>query len=165
VIRRVLGIDPGSRITGFGLIEADGPRTRYLGSGVIRTGSGDFPSRLRTIFEDLRSLISAERAEEVVIEQVYVRSNAASALKLGQARGAAICAAASAGLPVYEYTATMAKLALVGHGRASKAEVQEMVKRVLNLQGIPSEDAADALAMALCHIQQGGLRGLMAGRS
>jgi len=159
---RLLGIDPGSRITGFGLIEADGDRHRYLTSGVIQTGQGDFPSRLRIIFEDLRSLILRERPHEVIIEQVYVRHNAASALKLGQARGAAICAAANADLPVHEYTATMAKLALVGHGRASKQEVQEMVRRLLMLQGTPSQDAADALAMALCHARQRNLGDLLA---
>lgn len=151
---RVLGVDPGSRTTGFGLVEQRPGGPRYLESGVIRTGNVAFNDRLGVIFGDLCALIERQRPDTMVVEQVFVRHNVASALKLGQARGAVICAGAQAGLAIHEYTASVAKLALVGHGRASKRSMQDMVRLVLGLPAAPPEDAADALALALCHLQQ-----------
>lgn len=150
---RILGIDPGSRATGFGLIDGDGAGAAYLASGVIRT-SGDFAPRLRTIFLELQQLITAHAPDAVAIEQVFVQRNVASALKLGQARGAAICAAAVLDLPVAEYAPRTIKQALTGSGAAAKDQVQQMVRHLLALRGALQEDASDALAVALCHAQQ-----------
>ena len=152
---RILGIDPGSRITGFGIVETSGRGFRYVTSGVIRTASAPFPDRLRVIFEDLSALISEHQPHGMAVEQVHVRHNVATALKLGQARGVAICAGAVKALPVHEYTPAEAKQALVGHGGADKRQVQTMVRLLLDLPSPPPEDAADALAMALCHLHQG----------
>ncbi|MCP1674082.1 crossover junction endodeoxyribonuclease RuvC [Natronocella acetinitrilica] len=151
---RILGIDPGSRVTGFGIVESAGRGFRYVTSGVIRTASATFPERLRIIFEDLTALIHEHQPEALSVEQVHVRHNVSSALKLGQARGAAICAGAVLGLPVHEYTPAEAKQALVGQGSADKQQVQMMVRLLLELPTAPPEDAADALAMALCHLHQ-----------
>ncbi|MCK8516183.1 crossover junction endodeoxyribonuclease RuvC [Methylonatrum kenyense] len=153
---RILGIDPGSRATGFGLIEGDGAGASYLSSGVIRT-SGDFAPRLRTIFLELQQLIAAHSPDAVAIEQVFVQRNVASALKLGQARGAAICAAAVLDLPMAEYAPRTIKQALTGSGGATKDQVQQMVRQLLSLRGTLQEDASDALAVALCHAQQARL--------
>ncbi|MGB5450599.1 MAG: crossover junction endodeoxyribonuclease RuvC [Sedimenticolaceae bacterium] len=148
---RVLGIDPGSRVTGYGVIESDGVRSRRLDSGCIRTLSGDFPDRLGEIFKGLRAVLGQWQPDEVAIEQVFVSRNASSALKLGQARGAAISAVVTLELPVFEYTPAAVKQGLVGSGRAEKEQVQHMVRIILGLQGKMGLDESDALAIALCH--------------
>lgn len=149
----VLGIDPGSRITGYGLINVVGNRHEYLGSGCIRTGSGELPERLGRIREGLDEVIRTFCPEEAAIEQVFVYRSAESALKLGQARGAAIVTAVTAGLPVSEYAAPKVKQAVTGTGAADKSQVAHMVKVMLGIRGDLQADAADALAIALCHIQ------------
>lgn len=148
---RILGIDPGSRITGFGVIEIDQGRLSYVTSGCIRVSGAALPERLGSIFESVREIVSDYRPDEMAIEQVFVKNNVDSALKLGQARGAAICAGVTRSLAVYEYTPTQIKQAIVGRGHADKAQVQFMVRAILNLPGLPQQDAADALACALCH--------------
>ena len=155
---RVLGIDPGSRVTGFGLIETDGIHSRYLGSGCIRTAEGDFPQRLGEIFTGIRAVLDEWRPQEVAIEQVFVSRNASSALKLGQARGAAISAIVTRELPVFEYTPAAVKQGLVGNGRAEKEQVQHMVRVILGMQGKMGLDESDALAIALCHAHSQGTR-------
>ena len=148
---RILGIDPGSRLTGFGIIEVNGDRVIAVQHGVIKAGTGEFPERLGIIFAGVRDLIGEHQPAEVAIETVFVSRNAGSALKLGQARGAAICAAISLGLPVSEYAPRSVKQAIVGRGGADKVQVQHMVMVLLQLQEKLQEDAADALAVALCH--------------
>jgi len=138
-------------VTGFGVIEADGSRLRYVSSGCVRSGQGDLAIRLKSILEGLNEVISAHGPIEVAIEKVFVNVNPQSTLALGQARGTAICAAVLAGLPVAEYTALQVKQSVVGHGKAKKEQVQHMVKRLLSLPGSPAPDAADALACAICH--------------
>jgi len=157
---RILGIDPGSRITGYGVIDCDGSKLRYVASGSVRTGGGPLADRLRVIFADLSEVIATYAPQETAVEDIFVHVNPGSALKLGQARGAAICACASHNLPVGEYTPRQIKLAVTGTGAASKAQVQEMVKRILALPAAPPSDAADALAVALCHGQSSRLVGL-----
>jgi crossover junction endodeoxyribonuclease RuvC len=149
--RRILGIDPGLRVTGFGLIVASSNRLHYVTSGCIRNASGELPERLKNILRDLASVIAMHGPTEVAIEKVFVNINPQSTLLLGQARGAAISAAVIANIPVAEYTALQVKQAVVGHGKAAKEQVQEMVKRLLALTVAPSSDAADALACAICH--------------
>ncbi len=148
---RVLGIDPGSRVTGYGVIETDGSRSRHLGSGCIRTAAGDFPQRLGEIFNGVQEILREWRPEEVAVEQVFVSRNAASALKLGQARGAAISAIVAEALPVFEYTPAAVKQGLVGNGRAEKEQVQHMVRVILGVSISMALDESDALAVALCH--------------
>ena len=148
---RILGIDPGSRATGFGIIEVDGDRVLAVHHGVIRTGGGEFPQRLGIIFQGILDLIAEHAPDQVAVENVFVSRNAASALKLGQARGAAVCAAISRSLPVAEYSPRSVKQAIVGRGGADKVQVQHMITVLLKLQQAPEEDAADALAVALCH--------------
>lgn len=150
-MRRILGIDPGLRVTGYGLVEAHGSRLAYLASGCIRAGTGSLPVRLGVIARDLAFLIAETQPSEVAVEKVFVNVNPSSTLLLGQARGAAIAAAVLAGLPVTEYTAGQVKQAVVGGGRAAKGQVQAMVVRLLALPGSPQADAADALAAAICH--------------
>lgn len=153
---RILGIDPGLRVTGFGVIDKAGQTLAYVTSGCIRTPlAGSLPERLAVLLESLGEVIAAHRPGEVALEKVFVNVNPASTLALGQARGTAICAAVSAKLPVAEYTALQVKQAVVGNGLAKKAQVQEMVKRLLRLAGAPSADAADALACAICHAHGG----------
>ena len=155
---RVLGIDPGSRVTGYGVVEL-GPRgAAYVASGCIRPARGAFVDRLGEIYHGVASLIAEHAPDQVAIEEVFLASNPASALKLGQARGAAIAAAVGAGLPVAEYGARTVKLAVVGTGRASKAQVQHMVRVLLALPGSPAADAADALAIAICHVNTARLQ-------
>lgn len=149
--RRILGIDPGSRITGIGIIETDGRRNQHVFSTCLRLGDASFPERLGTIFSELTRIIREYQPLEMAIESVFVSNNPASALKLGQARGAAICAGVIAGLPVAEYSPKEVKQATVGKGGADKAQVQHMVKLLLSLQGRLQVDTADALAVALCH--------------
>ncbi len=159
----IIGIDPGLRATGFGLIEIRNNHPVYLASGTIRTSEGNLASRLGTIFNGLRELIERYRPTVSAIEKVFVNVNPASTLLLGQARGAAITALVSTGLEVHEYTALQLKQAVTGHGHATKEQVQLMVQRLLTLPGLPSSDAADALACAICHLHGGALRAAVAG--
>lgn len=159
--RRILGIDPGLRVTGFGIIVCTRGRLQYVVSGCVRNTAGDLPERLKNIVRDLGSVILEHQPTEVAIEKVFVNVNPQSTLLLGQARGAAISAAVLAELPVAEYTALQIKQAVVGHGKAAKEQVQEMVRRLLSLSSAPTADAADALACAICHAHGGeGLQGL-----
>lgn len=148
---RILGIDPGSRITGYGVVETTARGLRYVASGCIRAESGDFPQRLKQIFDGVGEVVSLYQPEQMAIEQVFMHKNADSALKLGQARGAAICAGMNRDLPVYEYAARQVKQALVGTGGADKLQVQHMVKILLGMRGDMQIDASDALAIGLCH--------------
>jgi len=148
---RILGIDPGSRVTGFGIIDITPGRTVYVASGCIRTHETGVDGRLREIFEGVREVLNEYRPEVAAIESVFVRHNVSSALKLGQARGAAICAIAIHGLPCHEYSPTHIKQAAVGRGNAAKAQVQHMICSLLALPSTPQADACDALACALCH--------------
>lgn len=148
----ILGIDPGSRKTGYGIIQQLNGKAAYVTSGVIRMPAElALPERLHTIFTGISEIISRYGPQEMAIEQVFMAKNAGSALKLGQARGAAIVAGASCGLPVAEYEARKVKQAVVGTGAADKMQVQHMVRVLLKLPHAPQEDAADALAVALCH--------------
>ena len=155
---RILGIDPGSRVTGYGVVELTARGPVYVASGCIRPARGAFIDRLGEIYHGVASLIVEYAPDQVAIEEVFLASNPSSALKLGQARGAAIAAAVGAGLPVSEYAARTAKLAVVGTGRASKAQVQHMVRVLLKLPGSPAADAADALAIAICHVNTARLK-------
>ncbi|QJR10298.1 Crossover junction endodeoxyribonuclease RuvC [Usitatibacter rugosus] len=153
---RILGIDPGLAVTGYGLVEKDGQKLAYVASGRIRSRLTDsLPIRLSSILEGLAEVIAGYAPGEVAVEEVFVNVNPKSTLLLGQARGAAISAAVLAKLPVAEYTAMQVKQAVVGNGHAKKEQVQEMVKRLLKLPGVPSPDAADALACAICHAHGG----------
>lgn len=148
----ILGIDPGSRITGYGIVRMEGARSRYLSSGCIRLDPRlPLAERLRTIYLSLGEIIQAHRPDEMAVEQVFMHRNPDSALKLGQARGAAILAGVMAGLPVAEYAPAAIKQAVVGSGAAGKQQVQHMVRALLQLPGKPQADAADALAVALTH--------------
>jgi len=158
---RILGIDPGLRVTGFGIIDKTGATLGYVASGCIKSPEGELPERLKAILLGLRELIAAHAPAQVAIEKVFVNVNPESTLALGQARGTAICAAVDAGLPVAEYTALQVKQAVVGKGHAKKDQVQEMVKRLLRLPAAPGPDASDALACAICHAHGGqGLGGI-----
>ncbi len=149
---RILGIDPGSRITGYGVIEViNSTQHRYIASGCIRVKGDTFPEKLKQIFDGVSEIISIYHPQTMAIEQVFMHKNADSALKLGQARGAAICASMVAGLPVSEYAARQIKQALVGKGSADKTQVQHMVKILLSIQGELQIDASDALGISLCH--------------
>jgi crossover junction endodeoxyribonuclease RuvC len=152
---RILGIDPGLVSTGFGVIDRSGQKLTYIVSGCIRTPKGDLAGRLKTILDGLAEVIAAHGPAQVAIEKVFVNANPQSTLLLGQARGTAICSAVLHGLPLAEYTALQVKQAVVGHGKAGKTQVQEMVRRLLQLAGNPSPDAADALACAICHAHGG----------
>ena len=153
---RILGIDPGLRITGFGVLDKSGQQLSYVTSGCIKTGqSGELSTRLKTILDGLAEVIAAHQPQYIAIEKVFVNANPQSTLLLGQARGTAICAAVMHDLPIAEYTALQVKQAVVGNGHARKEQVQEMVKRLLKLGGAPSPDAADALACAICHAHGG----------
>lgn len=149
---RILGIDPGSRLTGYGVIEETEHGCRYIASGCIRTHADYFPDRLQEIFAGIRDIVAAYQPRQMAIEQVFMHKNADSALKLGQARGAAICAVQLSGLQVFEYAARQVKQALVGKGNADKLQVQHMVKILLKLQGDLQVDAGDALGICLCHV-------------
>ena len=153
---RILGIDPGLRITGFGVIDKLGGKLSYVTSGCVKSdAAADLPARLGTIFAGLSTLFEMHRPDQVAVEKVFVNVNPQSTLLLGQARGAAICAAVASGLSVAEYTALQVKQAVVGNGHATKDQVQHMVKRLLALAGDPGADAADALACAICHAHGG----------
>ncbi|PKO47194.1 MAG: crossover junction endodeoxyribonuclease RuvC [Betaproteobacteria bacterium HGW-Betaproteobacteria-22] len=164
---RILGIDPGLRLTGFGVIEKTGEKITYVASGTIKTASGkksrvegapereELPARLKIILDGLFEVIDIYQPSQVAVEKVFVNVNPQSTLLLGQARGAAISAAVIKNLPVAEYTALQVKQAVVGNGHAKKEQVQEMIKRLLNLPAVPSSDSADALACAMCHAHGG----------
>lgn len=147
----ILGIDPGSRVTGYGVIEDSGRACQYVASGCIRTGSGPLAQRLQAVYQGVQEVVRQYCPETMGIEQVFISRNPDSALKLGQARGAAIVAVAEQGLPVAEYTATQVKQAVVGSGGADKEQVRMMVMHLLRLLEKPPLDASDALAIALCH--------------
>ena len=158
---RILGIDPGLRVTGFGVLDKTGQRLTYVTSGCIKVPSGELSARLKAILDGLAEVIATCKPGQVALEKVFVNANPQSTLLLGQARGTAICAAVIHSLPVAEYTALQVKQAVVGNGHAHKEQVQEMVKRLLKLDGDPSPDAADALACAICHAHGGqGMGGL-----
>ena len=148
---RILGIDPGLRMTGFGVIDVQGQSLRYVASGVIRIAPGPLPPRLKTIYDGINEVLAQYRPDIAVVEIIFVNVNPQSTLLLGQARGAAITSLVAGGLTVHEYTALQVKQAVVGTGRAVKEQVQSMVQRLLSLPGVPSPDAADALACAICH--------------
>ena len=155
---RILGIDPGLQTTGFGVVDVDGARLSYVGSGTIKTthlALGDLPGRLKVIFDGICEITERYQPDTATIEIIFVNVNPQSTLLLGQARGASITALVSRGLPVAEYTALQMKKSVVGHGRAAKTQVQEMVRRLLDLPGLPGPDAADALGMAITHAHAG----------
>ncbi len=147
----ILGIDPGSNITGFGVIDAVGNKYNYIASGCIRATKGSLGTQLREIFDGISELVKTYHPEEVAIEQVFIHANVNSALKLGQARGVAIVAVAEENIKIAEYSARQVKQAVVGYGNAEKAQVQHMVKLLLKLKDKPQADEADALAVAICH--------------
>jgi crossover junction endodeoxyribonuclease RuvC len=150
---RILGLDPGSRITGYGVVDAGHQGVRYVASGCIRVGSGEMAGRLLEIHRHVAELVDAYTPGEIAVERVFMHRNPDSALKLGQARGAALCGACHAGAPVFEYAPRAVKQTVTGTGAAEKAQVLHMVKALLALQGRLSADAADALAIAVCHAQ------------
>jgi crossover junction endodeoxyribonuclease RuvC len=148
---KILGIDPGLRITGFGVLDVSGSKLSYETSGVIRIPEGPLPHRLKYIYNHVREVVEMTQPDVAVCEIVFVNVNPQSTLLLGQARGAAVTALVSKDLEVHEYTALQLKQAVVGYGKAKKEQVQEMVMRLLNLPGLPGPDAADALGIAICH--------------
>lgn len=150
---RIIGIDPGSRITGYGVIEVDGNSYRHLASGCLHIGDLEVGARLKEIFCGVRDVLGEFQPQAMAVEKVFVQRNVDSALKLGQARGAAICAGAMSDLPIFEYSPNKIKQTIVGKGHAAKEQVQHMVRILLNLRESPASDAADALACALCHGQ------------
>ncbi|MBP1752820.1 MAG: crossover junction endodeoxyribonuclease RuvC [Geobacteraceae bacterium] len=158
---RVLGIDPGSRITGYGVIDSQGNRLAHVDNGAIFTDAGkDFPARLQKIYRGLTEIIELYKPEAVAVENIFFAKNVQSALKLGQARGVAIVAGVNAGLPVFEYSALQVKQAVVGHGKSAKEQVQQMLKVLLCLPEVAQEDASDALAVAVCHAHSCGMNAL-----
>ena len=148
---RILGIDPGSRLTGFGVIDTTATGYKYIASGCLRIKGDDFPQRLKQIFAGISDIVEEYQPTEMAIEQVFMHKNADSALKLGQARGAAICAVQLFDIPVFEYAARQVKQAVVGKGSADKLQVQQMVKILLSITGELQIDASDALGISLCH--------------
>lgn len=167
----ILGIDPGSRITGYGLINSVGVKNEYVASGCIRVKGETLPEKLKYIFDGVSEVIDTYIPQEMSIEQVFLSKNADSALKLGQARGAAIVAATTQDVPVFEYAARRVKQSVVGKGSADKTQVQHMVMTLLKLSAAPQVDASDALAIALCHansrltmVKMGGANAVRRGR-
>jgi crossover junction endodeoxyribonuclease RuvC len=157
---RILGIDPGSQVTGFGVLDVEGSRTKAVTWGSIRT-QGEHADRLRHIFKAVADIVADHRPTEIAIERVFLSRNADSALKLGQARAAAICGTFAAGAPIFEYSARHIKKAVVGRGAAEKAQVQRMVQMILGVREALAADAADALAAAICHANERNLRGVL----
>ena len=160
-MKRVLGIDPGSVVTGYGLIDSDGTRDFHIANGGLRIKGDDLSQKLGFIFTEVTALIEQWQPAEMAIESVFVSNNPMSALKLGQARGAAICAAVQCGLKVYEYAPKAIKQAAVGYGGADKSQMQEMIRLLLSLEDLPRPDAADGLAVAICHAHTGGATNYM----
>ncbi len=160
----ILGIDPGTAITGYGLVRSDGDNLVLEDYGVITTLSGSpLPARLQRIYRELRALIEERSPMAVAVEEIFFSRNVRTALTVGQARGVALLAAAEAGLAVHEYTPLQVKQAIVGYGRATKDQVQQMIKMLLGLETIPQpDDAADAIAVAICHIHSARLTSIMA---
>lgn len=156
--KRILGIDPGSRVTGFGVLDFEGDSPTYVTSGTVSSHQGDFPTRLKQIFQSVREIVAEFEPDIVVVESVFMHRNPGSALKLGHARSAALCATFEFDVEVFEYSPRAIKQAIVGTGSASKEQVQHMVVRLLGLNGSPAEDAADALATAMCHVHQNRVR-------
>jgi crossover junction endodeoxyribonuclease RuvC len=153
---RIVRIDPGLRVTGFGVIEKHGNRLVYVASGCVRSNDRlSLPERIRTLFAGISEVIATYGPDQAAVEKVFVNVNPQSTLLLGQARGAALSALVHAGLPVAEYTALQVKQAVVGQGKAAKGQVQHMVIRLLELPGAPNADGADALACAICHAHGG----------
>lgn len=149
---RVLGIDPGSRVTGFGVVDVDGPDLSFVAAGTIRAiNAGEMPSRLKRIYDGVTEIVETHSPDVLAVEEVFVANNPRSALILGQARGVILCAGANHELPVVEYAAREIKQALVGKGSADKSQVSHMVRVLLGLTKAPASDAADALACAICH--------------
>jgi len=156
---RILGIDPGSRTTGYGIIDKIGPNLGFVTCGTIRTGGEDkFGDRLLVIYEGLRSVIDQYKPDVAAVEDVFLSQNPQSALKLGHARGVAVLAAMKSGLEVHDYLPRKVKQAVAGYGQADKQQVQHMVRALLELSSSPSNDAADALAVAICHANQTALQ-------
>jgi crossover junction endodeoxyribonuclease RuvC len=155
---RIIGVDPGSRITGIGIVESDGRYSKHIFSTCIRLGNDPFPQRLGRIYKEIELILQKYQPQQMAIEDVFLSKNPSSALKLGQARGAAICATVMQNIPVFEYSAREIKQALVGKGSADKLQVQHMVKLLLNLQGKIQEDTADGLAIALSHAHVGATK-------
>ena len=158
----IIGIDPGSRLTGYGIIERDGSTLRFVDAGTIRTETTEMPERLKRIFGGIDRIVKFHGPTEAAVEQVFMAQNPDSALKLGQARGAAIAALTNLDLQVAEYTARQIKQSVVGYGAADKEQVQMMVMKLLNLSIKPQADAADALAAAICHAHASGSMSKMA---
>jgi crossover junction endodeoxyribonuclease RuvC len=154
-VERILGIDPGSRVTGYGLVDADRGRLVFVACGVVKTTAQQpLAYRLNEIFEGINEVVQLHRPVIAAIEEVFLATNPRSALKLGHARGAAVVAAMQNGLTVYDYSPRAIKKGVVGYGQAGKSQVQHMVRVLLGLSGAPSADAADALAVAICHANQ-----------
>jgi crossover junction endodeoxyribonuclease RuvC len=162
---RILGIDPGSLSTGYGLVDSEGQKLKYVAAGCISTGGGEFLARLKEIFFGIGGIVATYAPDEVAVERAFVHKNADSALKLGQARAAAICGTLALSLPLHEYTPREVKLAVVGKGGAAKEQVQHMMRLLLGLQGELQADSADALAVAVCHAHSRGLRARLAAAS
>ncbi len=154
---RILGIDPGSRNTGFGIIDTDGRHSARIASGCIRVGRHAWPERLGLIFDAVAELMAEHQPHEMAVEQLIFARDPTAALKIGQARGAVLCAGLKAGVTVHEYSPKSVKLAVVGSGGAEKTQVQHMVRILLTLERAPGEDEADALAIALCHAHSMGI--------
>ena len=162
---RILGIDPGLRTTGFGVVDVDGAQLRYVASGTIKTihlESRELPARLKVLFDGVREVVQRYQPDAASVEIVFVNVNPQATLLLGQARGACVTALVSSDLAVAEYTALQMKKAVAGHGKAAKAQVQEMVMRLLKLPGLPGEDAADALGLAIAHAHAGRSTAILA---
>jgi crossover junction endodeoxyribonuclease RuvC len=152
IFMRILGIDPGTRITGYGIIDVEGNRLRHVDNGIVRTRTDDsLAERLKTIYEELVQIITTFQPDDMSVEQVFLAKNPRAALTLGHSRGTALLAGINSGVLVHEYSALQVKSAVVGYGHAGKQQVQQMVKALLNLPEIAQEDASDALAIAICH--------------
>jgi crossover junction endodeoxyribonuclease RuvC len=160
---RIIGIDPGSRTTGYGIIEKNGPRTIHIDNGCLTTRSAnELPDRLVLIYQGLMEVFSRYHPDVVAIEEVFVAKNIMSSLRLGEARGVALLAAKQNNVVIYEYATREVKQALTGYGQASKDQIQKMVRAQLNLPEVAQEDASDALAVALCHLQSYKMRKIVA---
>jgi crossover junction endodeoxyribonuclease RuvC len=157
-VTRILGIDPGSLVTGYGVIDSEGQTLRYVECGCVRTDGGELTERLKEIYYGIGQVVSTYGPDEIAVERAFVHKNADSALKLGQARAAAICGTLVKPVPLHEYTPRAVKLSVVGKGGAGKEQVQHMVKVLLGLKGDLQADSADALAVALCHAHNRSLK-------
>lgn len=164
-IETIIGIDPGSRHTGYGIVEGNGNRLRHIASGTIRLPArAPFPERLKTIYGELAALIEAHEPLSMAVEDVFFAKNVKSALRLGQARGAAILAGVNTGLPIHEYSALQVKQAVVGYGKAGKDQVTQMIQHLFGMRAALEANAADALAVAVCHLHTQSVQSLWAAR-